>query len=93
MEDHRRHEEEPLPPFRLTGREEIERSPFDQKKQQRLEDRHSTTIEGGVAFREGRPSTTAMGSVASEETPLLMSSPVCNLKNIRPEILLESGRC
>jgi hypothetical protein len=75
---HRRREEEPLTPFRLTGREEEDGSPFNQKKQQQQEDHQSTR---------------AVGSVASEESLLLMNSTGRNLLNNRLEILLESGSC
>jgi hypothetical protein len=75
LQIHGRHDEESLPPFRLTSRDEIESSPFDQKNQQWVEDHQMTREEGGVASREGRPSTTAMGGVASDETMLLMRSP------------------
>jgi hypothetical protein len=77
MKDHGYNEEEPLPPFKLTGWEEIDRLTFDQKKQQRLEHHLPTTTEGGVASREGRPLPSA-----SKETMLLISSPECNHKNI-----------
>lgn len=62
MEDHGCCEDEPLPPFRHIGREEIEWPPFDQKKQPRPEGRHSTIADGRVASSEGRPSTTTMGA-------------------------------